>query len=146
MFMKRILLADDHSFVRLGLIQILKDEYPVAEIKEVNDGSSLVKEVSLANWDLIISDLDMPGQSGLQALEQIKLEDLGFADSGEGLGFAPELTEELGATRLFHGLSGDEELVVAIAAAERVEPGHLVAAAPGNVHLFDAVSGRSLRG
>jgi two-component system, NarL family, invasion response regulator UvrY len=71
--MKRILLADDHSFVRLGLIQILKDEYPAAEIKEVNDGSSLVKEVSLADWDLIVSDLDMPGQSGLQALEQIKL-------------------------------------------------------------------------
>jgi DNA-binding NarL/FixJ family response regulator len=71
--MKRILLADDHSFVRLGLIQILKDEYPAAEIKEVNDGSSLVKEVSLGDWDLIISDLDMPGQSGLQALEQIKL-------------------------------------------------------------------------
>lgn len=71
--MKRILLADDHSFVRLGLIQILKDEFPAAEIKEVNDGSSLVKEVSLSDWDLIISDLDMPGQSGLQALEQIKL-------------------------------------------------------------------------
>lgn len=71
--MKRILLADDHSFVRLGLIQILKDEFPSAEIKEVNDGSSLVREVSLSDWDLVISDLDMPGQSGLQALEQIKL-------------------------------------------------------------------------
>ncbi len=71
--MKKILLADDHSFIRLGLIQILKDEYPAAEIKEVSDGSSLVKEVTLADWDLIISDLDMPGQSGLQALEQIKL-------------------------------------------------------------------------
>ncbi len=71
--MKRILLADDHSFVRLGLIQILKDEFPAAEIKEVNDGNSLVREVSLADWDLVISDLDMPGQSGLQALEQIKL-------------------------------------------------------------------------
>jgi DNA-binding NarL/FixJ family response regulator len=71
--MKRILLADDHSFVRLGLIQILKDEYPAAEIKEVTDGSSLVREVSLSDWDLIVSDLDMPGQSGLQALEQIKI-------------------------------------------------------------------------
>lgn len=71
--MKKILLADDHSFVRLGLIQILKDEFPAAEIKEVNDGSSLVREVSLSDWDLVISDLDMPGQSGLQALEQIKV-------------------------------------------------------------------------
>lgn len=71
--MKRILLADDHSFIRLGLIQILKDEYPAAEIKEVADGDALVKEVMENNWDLVISDLDMPGRNGLDALEQIKL-------------------------------------------------------------------------
>jgi two-component system invasion response regulator UvrY len=71
--MKRIILADDHSFIRLGLIQILKDEYPSVEIKEVSDGDSLIKEVLQNDWDLVISDLDMPGKSGLQALEQIKL-------------------------------------------------------------------------
>ncbi len=71
--MKRILLADDHSFIRLGLIQILKDEYPSVEIKEVEDGDTLVKEVMKHDWDLLISDLDMPGRTGLKALEQIKL-------------------------------------------------------------------------
>lgn len=71
--MKRILLADDHRIIRLGLIQILKDEYPTAQIKEVNDGEDLVKEVMQNDWDLVISDLDMPGRSGLEALEQIKL-------------------------------------------------------------------------
>jgi two-component system, NarL family, invasion response regulator UvrY len=71
--MKRIIVADDHSFIRLGLIQILKDEYPLVEIKEVGDGESLVKEVMDRDWDLVISDLDMPGRSGLEALEQIKL-------------------------------------------------------------------------
>lgn len=71
--MKRIILADDHSFIRRGLIQILKDEYPSIEIKEVADGESLIKEVTLHDWDLVISDLDMPGRSGLEALEQIKL-------------------------------------------------------------------------
>lgn len=71
--MKRIIIADDHSFVRLGLIQILKDEYPAADIKEVGDGESLVKEVMQHEWDLVISDLDMPGRSGIEALEQIKL-------------------------------------------------------------------------
>lgn len=70
--MKNIILADDHSFIRLGLIQILKDEYPDVEIKEVADGESLLKEVAAHDWDLVISDLDMPGMSGLQALEQIK--------------------------------------------------------------------------
>ena len=64
--MKRILLADDHAYIRLGLIQILKDEYPSAEIKEVADGNSLVKEVMDHDWDLVISDLDMTGRSGLE--------------------------------------------------------------------------------
>ncbi len=71
--MKRIILADDHSFIRLGLIQIIKDEYPNVEIKEVGDGESLIKEVMHHDYDLVISDLDMPGRNGLDALEQIKL-------------------------------------------------------------------------
>lgn len=70
--MKRIILADDHSFIRLGLIQILKDEYPTVDITEVADGEALVKEVLQHDFDLVISDLDMPGRSGLEALEQIK--------------------------------------------------------------------------
>lgn len=69
----RIILADDHGFVRLGIIQILKDEYPSAEIKEVSDGDTLIKEVMKQDWDLVISDLDMPGKNGLEALEQIKI-------------------------------------------------------------------------
>lgn len=71
--MKRILLADDHRIIRIGLVQILKDEYPFVHITEVGDGESLVKEVSLHEYDLVISDLDMPGRSGLEALEQIRL-------------------------------------------------------------------------
>ncbi|HNA01009.1 MAG TPA: response regulator transcription factor, partial [Ferruginibacter sp.] len=73
MNMNRIILADDHSFVRLGIIQILKDEFPNADIVQVGDAESLIKEVSLHNWDLVITDLDMPGRSGLEALEQIKV-------------------------------------------------------------------------
>jgi len=71
--MKRVIIADDHSFIRMGLIQILKDEYPAVQITEAADGESLVKEVSLHDFDLVISDLDMPGRNGLEALEQIKL-------------------------------------------------------------------------
>ncbi|HQW84320.1 MAG TPA: response regulator transcription factor, partial [Ferruginibacter sp.] len=70
--MKKIIIADDHGFIRLGLIQILKDEYPGIEITETGDGDSLVKEVYQHDFDLVISDLDMPGRNGLEALEQIK--------------------------------------------------------------------------
>ena len=71
--MNKIILADDHSFIRVGLIQILRDEYPTVEITEVGDGESLINEVSKNDFDLVISDLDMPGRSGLEALIQIKL-------------------------------------------------------------------------
>jgi DNA-binding NarL/FixJ family response regulator len=71
--MKKIIIADDHSFIRLGLIQILKDEYPYIEITEVSDGESLIKEVMQQDFDIVITDLDMPGRSGLEALQQIKI-------------------------------------------------------------------------
>ncbi len=71
--MKRILLADDHTIIRRGLIQILKDEFPTIEITEVGDGAAVIKEVTSHDFDLVISDLDMPGMSGLDALQQIKL-------------------------------------------------------------------------
>ena len=71
--MLRILIADDHTVVRKGLRQILLDEFPGAEIGEVADGGELVKKVMLGKWDVVVSDLSMPGRSGLEALQQIKL-------------------------------------------------------------------------
>ncbi len=71
--MLRILIADDHTVVRKGLRQILLDEFPGAEIEEVADGGELVKRVMTAKWDVVVSDLSMPGRSGLEALQQIKL-------------------------------------------------------------------------
>lgn len=71
--MKRILIADDHSFIRVGLEQIIRDEYPSAEIGQAPDADTLIKMVMQADWDLVISDLEMPGRSGLDALEQLKM-------------------------------------------------------------------------
>jgi two-component system, NarL family, invasion response regulator UvrY len=70
--MLRILIADDHSVVRKGLRQILMEEYPSAEITEVPNAEELIQQVVSAEWDIVISDLSMPGRSGLDALHQIK--------------------------------------------------------------------------
>jgi two-component system, NarL family, invasion response regulator UvrY len=71
--MLRILIADDHTVVRRGLRQILLDEFPGAEIEEVADGGELIKKIMTAKWDVVVSDLSMPGRSGLEALQQIKI-------------------------------------------------------------------------
>ena len=70
--MLKILIADDHAVVRKGLKQILLEEYPSADIGEVGDAESLIAEVVKNNWDIVISDMSMPGRSGLDALTQIK--------------------------------------------------------------------------
>lgn len=73
--MIKILIADDHSFIRIGLIRILKDKFSHLEITEVDDGESLVSEVMKCKFDIVISDLDMPGRSGIECLTQIRLID-----------------------------------------------------------------------
>jgi two-component system invasion response regulator UvrY len=71
--MLRILIADDHTVVRKGLRQILLEEFPNAIIGEVPDAEELIKKVMSDKWDVVVSDLSMPGRSGLDALQQIKL-------------------------------------------------------------------------
>lgn len=71
--MLRILIADDHTVVRKGLRQILLEEFANAEIDEVPDAEELIKKVMAEKWDVIVSDLSMPGRSGLDALQQIKI-------------------------------------------------------------------------
>lgn len=70
--MIRVLIADDHTVVRRGLRQILLEGFPRAQVEEVPDAEELVKRVMQDEWDVIISDLSMPGRSGLDALQQIK--------------------------------------------------------------------------
>jgi two-component system, NarL family, invasion response regulator UvrY len=73
MNMLRILIADDHTVVRKGLRQILLDEFANAVIDEVANAEELIKKVMTEKWDIVISDLSMPGRSGLDALQQIKI-------------------------------------------------------------------------
>ncbi|RZM16113.1 MAG: response regulator transcription factor, partial [Pedobacter sp.] len=68
----RILIADDHTIVRRGLRQILLEGFPTATIEEVPDAEEMIKKIIQAEWDVVISDLSMPGRSGLEALTQIK--------------------------------------------------------------------------
>ncbi len=70
--MINILIADDHSIVRRGIRQILLDGFKDANIDEVADAESIIKQLKNNRYDVIISDLSMPGRTGLEALPQIK--------------------------------------------------------------------------
>ena len=54
-------------------INTLRLNVTAVPVFEVADAEELIKNVMHAKWDVIISDLSMPGRSGLDALQQIKL-------------------------------------------------------------------------
>jgi two-component system invasion response regulator UvrY len=71
---RRFLIADDYATVRKGLRQILLNEFPSAIIEEVTNAEDLLKRAVLEQWDVVISDISMPGRSGLEILQQVRLD------------------------------------------------------------------------
>ena len=72
--MRRFLIADDHSVVRKGLKQIIFEAFPSALIEEVTNAEDLLKKAIMEEWDVVISDISMPGRSGLEILQQVRLD------------------------------------------------------------------------
>ena len=70
--MKRILIADDHELVRRGLKQILADEFPKLQTGEAGNARDTIEAVRKQAWDMVLLDINMPGRSGLEVLEELK--------------------------------------------------------------------------
>lgn len=68
----KILIADDHAIVRKGLVQILQEEFPLAEITEVTNGNEAIDRLNKQIWDVILLDISMPGRNGIETLKQIR--------------------------------------------------------------------------
>lgn len=68
----RILIADDHSIVRKGIRQIITEEFRDAEIEEVANSAELLQTVRKNEFDVIISDLSMPGKNGLEVIKDLR--------------------------------------------------------------------------
>lgn len=68
----KIIIADDHAVVRKGLKQILMEMSGVKVVEEVDNGPALIERITNESFDFVVLDISMPGQTGLQALKEIK--------------------------------------------------------------------------
>lgn len=65
-----VLLADDHTAVLEGISRILKDHADVVGM--VGDGAALCDSAARLRPDAVVSDVSMPGVSGMEALRRMQ--------------------------------------------------------------------------
>lgn len=70
--MIRIAIVDDHAVVRAGLRQFLSDQVDLRVTGEASNGREALDLVRAGELDVMIMDLSMPDQSGVDALAAIK--------------------------------------------------------------------------
>lgn len=71
--MPAILIADDHSIVRLGTIFLIKALYADAVIHEAETFDEVIKELDKQSFDLLILEIHMPGGNNLHMVEAVKM-------------------------------------------------------------------------
>lgn len=67
----RILIADDHTMVRQGLSQICEAEPDMEVVGQAADGWQAVRLARSLDPDIVVMDINMPGQDGVEATKAI---------------------------------------------------------------------------
>jgi two-component system, NarL family, response regulator NreC len=67
-----ILIADDHGILRAGLRALIEAEPGYKIVGEAADGEEVLRLSAHLQPDIVLMDISMPGQSGLEATRQLK--------------------------------------------------------------------------
>ncbi|MBT1697298.1 response regulator transcription factor [Fulvivirgaceae bacterium PWU4] len=68
----RILIADDHKIIRVGLRGMLALESNMEVVGEAEDGKEVVAVLQATAADVVLMDIDMGKSSGIEATEKVK--------------------------------------------------------------------------
>lgn len=68
----KILVADDHENFRHVLTSFLKSQERVESVEEAVDGLDAIEKIEKSKPDLILMDIHMPRQNGIEATRIIK--------------------------------------------------------------------------
>src|SRR5262245_49564680 len=71
----RVLVADDHYIVRMGLIALVNTEPDMEVVGEAVDGNQAVEMFQRCNPNLVLMDLRMPVKDGIVATKEIRGKD-----------------------------------------------------------------------
>ena len=75
--MIRVVLAEDQGLVRGALAALLQLEGDIAVVAQANDGDEAIALVRSEHPDVLVTDIEMPGRSGIDVATAIAAERLG---------------------------------------------------------------------
>lgn len=115
----RVLIVDDHTVMRQGMVTLLSAEPTIEVIGDVANGREAILAADKTPPDVVLMDLVMPGLNGLEATRQIRKAHprtkvvilTGFVDDDQIV-----MALEAGASGYVKKSTGIEELVIAIRA------------------------------
>ncbi len=67
----RVVLVDDHEIVRLGVMTLLEDSPWIEVVAEAGSAAEAVQAVANHQPDVVVMDIRMPGESGIDACRKI---------------------------------------------------------------------------
>jgi two-component system, NarL family, response regulator DevR len=67
----RIVIVDDHALVRLGLTTLIDDQPNMQVVGEAGTGAEALRVVERVQPDVVLMDIRMPGESGIEATRNI---------------------------------------------------------------------------
>ena len=70
--MIKVGIVDDHAIVRSGLRQFLSEHVDLRVVGEASNGREAIDLVREQEIDVLLMDLSMPGQSGIDALAMLR--------------------------------------------------------------------------
>ena len=70
----RVLIVDDHPIVRQGVRSVLANHSDIEVVGEADGAASLFANLTLLKPDVVLLDIRMPGQSGIEITQRLKRE------------------------------------------------------------------------
>ncbi|MDQ8701110.1 response regulator transcription factor [Streptomyces sp. LHD-70] len=70
--MINLLIVDDHTIFRAGLVRLLEEERSIGSVTEATDAHSALELVREESFDVVLLDINLPVKSGLELLPALK--------------------------------------------------------------------------
>lgn len=143
---KRILIVDDHPFMRAGLAQLIDKQPDLQVAGEAGEPAEALRQLGKSMVDLVLTDITMPGRSGIEFIKDVQAIHPGLAmlvvSMHDEVIYA-ERVLRAGARGYVMKEAGGEALLQAI---RQVLAGQAYVSPRVSAKILDDMSGRKPRG